>query len=562
MSTFTELKIGMVPITEEGVDRYRISDSIINHFSELSSLEDLNASVGRIWSEMKVPLPWLRICTANYITGTIEFNNPAASSLEVRGWIDSVEPVSDTEDFPVCRVKWHFDFWEMYKLVASYDYGQVKRRPFIDLASTPFQNYQYRFKKMASNVTDLIPSTSGLPSGLWWVLVSYNIVEEVGGRNVTRFRMAAILVNPQNTKQSILFDPGFGTKTYIFPSLYSIIRGELDEVMHITPDSINGVWMTPFLPAVESVSGAGTAVNPYKFTGTSIVVPNSPEPGEQFPPGFLYVENKDFPKRTVTFLNPVMSTEEKVYTVMTLDGGQVMELPYGMSVTGYDISLSLDAASVSLNIAFSGESMSGLTGVPAGLVQSVALPTLSINGNAWSSYVYSGEREYDIDTRNIQTNGDAWKSTVSGASSGAMMGAFGPQGLALGVAGGLIGGMTSYAVESLWQNDEIQKSEDRYHSKQPSNLMLAGYAWLSLCYSRSIILAEKVLDDYSASQLSNTRSNYGISVDEILASCDTLIRTTAPTGFYQIPNLIISGPLPAEAKDYIKQKFSAGVRLT
>ena len=46
MSTFTELKIGRVPITEEGVDRYRISDSILNHFTELSSLEDLNTSVG------------------------------------------------------------------------------------------------------------------------------------------------------------------------------------------------------------------------------------------------------------------------------------------------------------------------------------------------------------------------------------------------------------------------------------------------------------------------------------------------------------------------------------
>ena len=68
-------------------------------------------------------------------------------------------------------------------------------------------------------------------------------------------------------------------------------------------------------------------------------------------------------------------------------------------------------------------------------------------------------------------------------------------------------------------------------------------------------------DSYSATQLSNTRSNYGVSVDEILSSCDTLIRTTSPTGFYQIPNLIISGAIPKEAKDTIKNKFAAGVRL-
>ena len=182
MSTFTELKIGRVPITEEGVDRYRISDSILNHFEELSSLEDLNTSVGRIWTEMKVPLPWLQICTANYITGTIVFNNPSVSSLEVRGWIDSIEPVSDTEDYPVCRVKWHFDFWEMYKVVASYDYGQVKRRPFVDLDTTPVQNYPHRYRTVGTSYD--ISGAPAMDTGAGWKTKPWWVIWSRSGRSV------------------------------------------------------------------------------------------------------------------------------------------------------------------------------------------------------------------------------------------------------------------------------------------------------------------------------------------------------------------------------------------
>ena len=191
----------------------------------------------------------------------------------------------------------------------------------------------------------------------------------------------------------------------------------------------------------------------------------------------------------------------------------------------------------------------------------IPLLALPVNDNAWSEYAYTGKRDYDIGTRKLQTDADAWKTSVSGAGQGAMMGAFGPQGLALGVAGGLLGGMTSYGVETLWQNDEIQKNEDRLMANQLAPMILSSSSMISLVTVNGLTIHRLVPDSYSESQLQNTRSNYGISVDEIRASCDSLIRYDSPTGFYQIPNLIISGPLPVEAKDTIKQKFSAGVRL-
>lgn len=568
MSTFTELKIGRVPITEEGVDRYRISDSILNHFTELSSLEDLNTSVGRIWTEMKVPLPWLQICTANYIVGTIEFNNPVASSLEVRGWIDSVEPVSDTEDYPVCRVKWHFDFWEMYKLVASYDYGQVKRRPFRDLASTPIQNYPVRYYELpADHETSKIRLDDHLVSGgqeIWFVVFSYNRPDPVDNTK-TQVVYGEFPVKMTTESGGVHIrgsgETSIATANFAAPGINGIYGGYFDEEFGIPAKDINGVWISPFssLPMMSYDSGnnAYVVANYPDLTRVPIVEgnyinPDRPELGRW---GFWKIQRLLFRSYAKTI--NITSSEEERFVLANIDGTRAHELPYGMNVTGVTIVPVIESNEAYLQISFRDSTLGALEGCST----MVPLLSLPVNDNAWSEYAYTGKRDYDIGMRKLQTDADAWKTSVSGAGSGAMMGAFGPQGLALGVAGGLIGGLTSYGVETLWQNDEIQKNEDRLMANQLAPMILSSSSMISLVTVNGLTIRRLVPDSYSDSQLQNTRNNYGISVDEILDLCDPLLRVTSPTGFYQIPNLIISGPLPVEAKDTIKQKFSAGVRL-
>ena len=142
-----------------------------------------------------------------------------------------------------------------------------------------------------------------------------------------------------------------------------------------------------------------------------------------------------------------------------------------------------------------------------------------------------------------------------------MMGAFGAPGLALGVAGGVSGGLINYGVEMLYQNDEEQRILDRLKANQTPGLLMSGGCWNTARYCLGILLTTIEMDDYSKQQIINTRDNFGISVDEILSSCDYLVKTHLPTGYYRIMNLIISGALPKEAKDYIKNKFASGVKL-
>ena len=144
MSTITSLKLGVVPITEEGVDRYKFSDNIELHFTQIyATTEDLNCSVGRIFTKMKVPVSWFTVMNANYLIADMDINNPIGSSLHIKGWIDSIDLISDSEEYPQVEIRWHFDYYEMYKSMITLGYGHIKRRPFDDLSSTPIQNYQY-----------------------------------------------------------------------------------------------------------------------------------------------------------------------------------------------------------------------------------------------------------------------------------------------------------------------------------------------------------------------------------------------------------------------------------
>ena len=141
-----------------------------------------------------------------------------------------------------------------------------------------------------------------------------------------------------------------------------------------------------------------------------------------------------------------------------------------------------------------------------------------------------------------------------------MMGAFGPQGLALGMIGGVAGGLISYGTEMLYQNDAEQALTDRLKANQISGLLM-GSNVISSTRMRGPSLIRIKPDQYSLDQISNTRGQFGISVDELLSSTDTLIRTTSPTGYYNIQNLIVSGDVPVSAKRWIRNKFASGVRL-
>ena len=563
MTTITSLRIGSVPITEEGVERYRLSDNITLHFTEIAVFDDpLNCSVGRLFSKMKVPISWLEIMNANYIIAEMSFNNPEDSVLHVKAWIDAVDPASDTPDYPSSEIRWHFDYYEMFKSSVNFGYGHIKRRPFNGLSDTPIQNYQFRYLEISATdpATRLDPAFVKNSREVWWVIINYNTQYVIGGNTFTGIASLTYPVYCGNAAGPLYFsisDLGDGNnpKVVFGPSIASIMNGKLDEYLDIDPDDIIGVWITPMAPPdlliTNTYTPSGSGSNPsdplvwtqaYGYSKGS----------------YGYFEtHAGTEKKTVTFSPAIMSTETEHYVLAGMDGAKLLELPYGMSISGVDLLLYNEPDGPYIEATFRDGSLGNLEGCTV----NIPLPMLPVNTNAWSSYVYSGKRDYDIEMRTITSNTNAWRNAGGGAANGAMMGAFGPQGLALGVAGGLAGGMITYGVERLYTNDEEQRQEDRLAANQASSLILSSGSVLPTYRHLGIALHKISPDSYSLTQISNMRNNFGVSVDEILASCDALVRSTLPVGYYSIKNLIISGAAPKEAKDYIKNKFDAGVKL-
>lgn len=566
MSTITSLKLGTVPITEEGVERYKFSDTIANHFTQiLEYTEDLNCSVGRIFSKVKIPVSWFTVMNANYMIATMDINNPSGSTLNIKAWIDSIDLISDSEEYPIVEVRWHFDYFEMFKSSATLGYGHIKRRPYSDLDTTPIQDYQYRYFSLPTgfktSATDLCPryktfydSGETIPAEIWWIIVCYNEIDN--GHTYIRYAAmpTGIYVDNSGGVWGYQVEIKYGTDpAKVAPSLQAVLNGKLDEYMGIDPNSITGVWLSPYFLPISRYSGSGRTGDPITISYPSPLVVSG---GGQY--GFFRLSDSNTFSQiwTVTFTS-LKSSEDKRYVVLDLDGSKALELPYGYAASSAKMTMEVEPTTAYITASFDDD----VYGRSEGMVATIILPSLPVNENAWSSYVYSGQRDYDREARVIQSNANAWKTSAGGGGQGAMMGAFGAPGLALGVAGGVSGGLINYGVEMLYQNDEEQRILDRLKANQTPGLIMGGGAWMIARYCVGILLTSLDMDSYSATQLSNMRTNFGISVDEILSSCNTQVKTTSPTGYYVIKNLIISGSIPKEAKDYIKKKFDAGVRL-
>ena len=570
MSTITSLKLGSVPITEEGVERYKFSDTITNHFTQiLEFTEDLNCSVGRIFSKMKVPVSWFTVMNANYLIATMDINNPSGSTLNIKAWIDAIDLLSDSEDHPMVEIRWHFDYFEMFKSSVTLGYGHIKRRPYDDMSSTPIQNYPVRFYKRGSVDVDLCDFNNGW-TNVMWVIVTYNDTWSIAGASL--IKTIAIPIHAANGAEVYI---KWNSETRKSLSWSEINRGLLDERFGIPGSAIIGCWLSPvtiFSSGYNKISsGSGTSADPFvEASSPNVSVSkqlkyggHNADPSDPYI--YFYLEwtgyRNEYGVHQGDIGSSIMSSEETRYIVTSPDGLKLLDLPYGFSVRYYSTRAFVNANEAYVQISFSDTANPNALQNTVGMTVNIPMTSIPINSNAYSDYVYSGQRDFDKDNRVLQSQAKAVTSVTSGATTGALIGGFNPMGAAVGGVLGASSGMIGYGVETLWLNDQEQALTDRLMSHQLSSLLLSSSSMQPYLDNLGIHLRSLEPDGYSATQISNMRSNFGISVDEILSSCNTQVKTTAPTGYYVIKNLIISGSAPKEAKDYIKKKFDAGVRL-
>jgi hypothetical protein len=287
----------------------------------------------------------------------------------------------------------------------------------------------------------------------------------------------------------------------------------------------------------------------------------------------------------------VETTDTSEAVLLDFDGNPVYSHPWGRGFTQCMVRNVITMTSAAIEVRFDGQDSRS-----DGTCAVIPLPSVDITSNAWSEYVYSGQREYDIQQRRIA----AKQALVSGITGGlqssvstGVMGTIGemrgngtykesttatgvlkgekiyneaePWSLAkkAGVTGGAMalasvgGSLVDYAAAQYF-NGKLQDTEDTLRSKQSESLILAGSGWDWLYYGRMPGFVTLVPDDYSLTNFQNNITYNGITCSEPTADCSAYKDYTGPV---QIQNLIVTGSIPVQARYLIANTYAKGIRM-
>jgi len=562
--------------TESGVERPPIGAEMPN--PSLTYYQELHPDKGEVFNRLSLKAPFTELMDASYIRVSMRTNN--GDDLVIYGWVDSVALRSDTDYYPMTDIYWHVDPWRTWGASAVFKAGTVRRRPAN--GQMPPQPYPFRYRT-AGTSRDLLRMYGN--GNVWWVLMNY--VVKSGGGEVTA--LAHIFYPIDSSTGGQLWVSGLDGETDRYPALTynQTVQGTIEEHLNLSPQAIVSVCISP-IPPVD-VLGTGTFADPFRFP-QGVTGWEANHPTEETDPryGFFRATTlHGIPKaqvRTMSLYGTMRTDDTKSLAVRTVDGSVIAILPWGMEVSGYDYRIVDNIVSQYIQIRFD-----GTDSYAEGLCVTIPLPLVSVTDNSWSDYVYSGQREYDIQMRNAQSDQQLVNGLASAFGSGAqgysigtlsdsakMQGAIGRgvpasaasnsmagMGMggklgALSAVGSILGAAASYGADKLWFNGEYQKWEDYAAAHQTNNILMAGDGDDYVFNGTPISLVEMDIDEYSAQQRASDIALYGCHVTEPMTSCQSLIYAGGPL---QITNLTVGGEIPVEAKEYIRTMFSNGVRL-
>lgn len=532
MSTITSVSLWKDSGYTEGcTDIPRLGSSLPE--ADIIYNKDFNPSTAKMFSSIQIKDDYVTLMDMSYIAVNVEMNN--SPNITIYGWIDSVTMLSDTAGFPNTQIDWHIDYWRTYASKATYGSGVVMRRTLLEEDSVPPQPYSHRYVE----ATDHTPLTS--VSTTWWVILTgtYDYQTDTGGVTRTTTKTFPVSVSTPDSE--------LGVGSAKAPSLNSLINGTWDEKLGLDPATVFGVFLSPVQAPIGTITQNGSYAwyevsNLSSITETSASLPTT-----------------------------VMTTDTDTYYVTGFDGEVVGALPWGFPVKDYKYRLIIESTSAYIQLRFD-----GISSRPEGLCFTLPLIPLELTENSWSSYVYSGQRQTDIESRRIQAEKSAvsggisaMTSAVSGGLSGAMMGAAvgGPVGAiggaVLGAGASAVTGIISTVAEQSYltgtYDSTMQTMLDYQAANQADGLLMAGTGFDVVRFGQhGMYLTHMVTDAYSKAQRDKDIELYGVHVSEPMESCADLIQAGGPL---LIEKLVVGGPIPVEAKAFIRTRLSQGARI-
>jgi hypothetical protein len=543
MSAITRIRAWSNPgFTEDGPEAPHYGYTLPSPSEDLRNL-DYEPSTSRMFSEFKIAdAVWESWRGMSFLEVTYSWNNSLSNTV-LYGFVDEVELLSDTAGAAAVRVRWHVDEWMTYLGSASLGFGHVLRRPVG--AADPIQSYERKYWEQSYHYT-LLDTVKINNVRTYWVLLA--VGEVVGSDRIVRYYTFPFW---KNGNTIFIRAGGVGVSA---PTYAQVTAGLWDECLDLDPAGIYGAWVLPVCPfnpndmttsgnEITAMSGSsGWELKATPGTCASIVSKTTAKYSDLF-----YEKSMSWAGApTATELNPLRVTG--------FTGETIGDFPIGMSPTSYTYRIVASATECYVELRF----VYGWYSRLEGTCFTVPALVLDLTENAWSSYQYSGQREYDITARNNESLKSGIQGIASGGMTGALMGGFGPMGAAAGAVGGVIGGAASMGMDFLWYNQAAQGAKDKLAAQQTPGILISGGALDAVENGYDIAMCVMEMDAYSAGRASDERSLVGVKVDEYNSSNDTV---RASTGFYQIVNLAVTGSIPNSAKRSIANRFAKGVKL-
>ena len=494
---------------------------------DYTSSEELRPRRGSTLSQIELPLSYIQVFDMSYLY--IEAKDgatPNPHTISIFGWILSIEESATSNE--AVRITWTPDYWRTYAGSATFGKGTITRcgnatykRP------SGVQPRRWKVNKKEKLINFVSDDT--------YIIMIYS--ETTQNPDYTYIRYGAWKVGSTITD---------GGNTYSTVSLAEVYSGIIDEKLGIDPDSIIGLYACkaePFSFALATVKHKGSYGWYVNRTGGS-------------------------DSYGITYSGTYVSDDTHMTVICDPYGTIVWTLGWGLSISAGGARFDLGTSNANLIIGFNNQDGAGVDHIPGatGLMAMLPLVNLPLNSNAWSSYAFTYGREYDKRNREVARNqkaisglSGAGSSAIGGAITGTMVapGVGTAVGAVAGVAGSLIGTGIDYVASGIF-NDELQAETDKYYSHQSANMLApaGGKEWTNLL--GDWYLVELIGDDVSVAEHNSFISNNGYAVEIAVGNPNSFITAGGPL---QIQNLTVTGSIPPEAKTYIKNILSNGVRI-
>lgn len=508
---------------------------------------------GREFSEMELPLDatyysGLSIGTMPHFVEMIFQPDPEHSPKELRvyGWIDSVEPVSLKGPANNARIRWHVD----YELTLNiYDWYKANR-----------PNMTYTTKTWGFGSGRLLRGPVGFkrPTAIepraWIYDNDLNMVSVVEKWAIIT---AVVPVGTQQQPKATqiiyyYFQINGGIPSGCSnpqPGWKEIYLGEMDECLGVDPETLQGAWVCPFRP----------------FTGDNAV---------DLPTGFAVYSTGGVGRENVdvnVYQTAIEGDDTHRYVFTDPTGAEMYNAPWGISIKSIMSWLDIGTSAANLCVYL------GATATPLaerrngeGRFFTFPLPALPITENAWSSYVYSGQRDYDIRAKYLQRKeaavtgiANVGNQAIAGGVGGAMAG--GPAGAAVGAVSGVLSGtggtLISYYVGQDFDGRN-QRITDNLVSNQAGGMIVTAGSYIAINPPGGIAGGWRMVilrpDAVSRAEIENDQDELGYQTNIYVPDCSTII---AAGGGLKIEGLKIKGDVPPEGKAQIAALFDRGVHL-